>query len=296
MLSDVSAHDESWIARAALCELLSLSFRYPDDVLADVVSSGDWACAAREITGVLGLDLSGDFDEGCLGAAPSAVSRPRSTRSRFLHDLRVEATRLFVGAPEPACSPYEGTRRAEAEGAPVLMFVNPHSMEVERFATRAGSDAPRAPTSRSIMSPPSSSCCRFWRCVRRGQMRSKATASRKPSFPEGQPPRLTTPSCGSMCVRGCSSSPKMSPSKRVSRSTAPPLSCCARSSSPLDGRKVRSGSKTDSPPIGRPPVSRIRRTTFERREVFRFDLACRSILAGETRIEEDAYERTVKQG
>lgn len=142
MLSDVSAHDESWIARAALCELLSLSFRYPDDVLADVVSSGDWACAAREITGVLGLDLSGDFDEGCLGAAPLRGVKAPVDKKSLLHDLRVEATRLFVGAPEPACSPYEGTRRAEAEGAPVLMFVNPHSMEVERFCHACGLGRP----------------------------------------------------------------------------------------------------------------------------------------------------------
>ncbi|MDO5043366.1 MAG: molecular chaperone TorD family protein [Slackia sp.] len=142
MLFDVFARGESWIARAALCELLSLSFRYPDDVLADAVSSGDWVCAAREIAGVLGLDLPGDFDEGSLGAVPLCGAEALVDSRSLLSALRVEATRLFVGAPEPACSPYEGIRRAEVEGVPALMFVNPHSMEVERFSRACGLGRP----------------------------------------------------------------------------------------------------------------------------------------------------------
>lgn len=46
-----------WQARAAMCELLALSFRYPEDkVLAEAIASGEWGEAADEIAGVLGLD------------------------------------------------------------------------------------------------------------------------------------------------------------------------------------------------------------------------------------------------
>ncbi len=38
-MSDAITKDQ-WQARAALCELLALSFRYPDLVLAEVVASG----------------------------------------------------------------------------------------------------------------------------------------------------------------------------------------------------------------------------------------------------------------
>lgn len=39
-----------WQARAAMCELLALSFRYPEDkVLAEAIASGEWGEAADEI-------------------------------------------------------------------------------------------------------------------------------------------------------------------------------------------------------------------------------------------------------
>ena len=60
----------------------------------------------------------------------------------LLRALRPEATRLFVGAPEPACSPYEGVWAAEADGVQPLLFVNPRSMEVERFMRSCGLGRP----------------------------------------------------------------------------------------------------------------------------------------------------------
>ena len=59
-----------------------------------------------------------------------------------LRALRPEATRLFVGAPGPACSPYEGVWAAEADGVQPLLFVNPRSMEVERFMRSCGLGRP----------------------------------------------------------------------------------------------------------------------------------------------------------
>lgn len=135
-----SVDKDVWTARAVVCELLALSFRYPGEDLARALASGEWVEAAVELSDVLDLGLSEDFGENLVACAEDADSE--SSIESILHDLRVEATRLFVGAPEPACSPYEGTRRAEAEGAPVLMFVNPHSMEVERFCRACGLGRP----------------------------------------------------------------------------------------------------------------------------------------------------------
>ena len=122
-----------WQARAAAWELAALSFRYPGAELAGAVVSGEWADAAREIAGALGLALPEGLGEGLSG---------RSGPEDALHALRPEATRLFVGAPEPAVSPYEGVWRAADDGVQALLFVNPHSMEVERFMRSCGLGRP----------------------------------------------------------------------------------------------------------------------------------------------------------
>ena len=113
-----------WQARAALWELLAFSFRYPDAELAEVVASGEWAEAAAEIATALELP--------CTPAGDLAS----------LSSLRAEATRLFVGAPDAVVSPYEGVWRAADDGVQALLFVNPHSMEVERFVKSCGLGRP----------------------------------------------------------------------------------------------------------------------------------------------------------
>lgn len=124
-----------WQARAALCELLALSFRYPDSVLADVVASGEWNDAAEEIASIVGVEwgASDVYD-----ANESDVVDPEE----LLHKLRAEATHLFIGSPEPVASPYEGVWRAADDGVDALLFVNPHSMEVERFCKACGLGRP----------------------------------------------------------------------------------------------------------------------------------------------------------
>ena len=126
-------NDVDWGVRAAAWELAALSFRYPGAELAGAVASGEWAEAAREIAGALGLALPEGLGEGLSG---------RSGPGDVLHALRPEATRLFVGAPEPACPPYEGVWAAEADGVQPLLFVNPRSMEVERFMRSCGLGRP----------------------------------------------------------------------------------------------------------------------------------------------------------
>lgn len=125
---------KGWQARAAAWELAALSFRYPGAELAGAVVSGEWADAACEIAGALGLALPEGLGEGLSGrSGPGDASA---------EGLRPEATRLFVGAPEPACSPYEGVWRAADDGVQALLFVNPHSMEVERFMRACGLGRP----------------------------------------------------------------------------------------------------------------------------------------------------------
>lgn len=133
---------EMWACRAACCELLALSFRYPDEVLSGAVASGEWLDAARELAEALGLALPDDFGEALSSAEDGADVVPDEQASQLLRQLRPEATRLFVGAPDPACSPYEGVWRAHADGVQALLFVNPHSMDVERFCKACGLGRP----------------------------------------------------------------------------------------------------------------------------------------------------------
>ena len=122
-------------ALATAYELLALSFRHPAPELAGAAASGEWAEAASEVAGALGLDLSDGWDAGLddySDREPEALLRA----------LRAEATRLFVGAPEPAVSPYEGVWRAADDGVQALLFVNPHSMAVERFVHGCGLGRP----------------------------------------------------------------------------------------------------------------------------------------------------------
>ena len=128
---------DMWQARAAMCELLALSFRYPEDkVLAEAIASGEWGEAADEIAAAGGLAWSPAAAPGAAEAA--ALADPADIQK----ELRPEATRLFVGAPQAACSPYEGVWRATAEGVQPLLFVNPHSMAVERFCKACGLGRP----------------------------------------------------------------------------------------------------------------------------------------------------------
>ena len=128
---------DTWQARAALCELLALSFRYPDDrTLADAIASGEWGEAADEIADA--LDVA--WDAGTAPGAAEAEAFPDP--AELQKALRAEATRLFVGAPNPAVSPYEGVWRAGDDGVQALLFVNPHSMAVERFCKACGLGRP----------------------------------------------------------------------------------------------------------------------------------------------------------
>lgn len=126
---------ETWAVRAAAWELAALAFRYPSADLAEAVASGEWVDAAEEIAAALGAGLPESF-------AADARANVGEDASALLHALRAEATHLFVGAPEPVVSPYEGIWRAGDDGVQALLFVNPHSMAVERFCRACGLGRP----------------------------------------------------------------------------------------------------------------------------------------------------------
>ncbi|WP_165253958.1 molecular chaperone TorD family protein [Adlercreutzia sp. ZJ304] len=123
----LTTHD-AWQVRATICELLSISFRYPNIELAEAVTSKQWRDAALEITDVLNLNWQYE----------NIIENDAEV---FLHTLRVEATRMFIGLPV-IVSPYEGIWRAKDDGVQGLLFVNPHSMDVERFCKACGLGQP----------------------------------------------------------------------------------------------------------------------------------------------------------
>ena len=137
MMDDTAGNESEEVlgTYATAYELLALSFRYPAPELAGAAASGEWADAASEVAAALGLDLPEGWDAGLAGYEGRDPEE-------LLLALRAEATRLFVGAPDPAASPYEGVWRAADDGVQALLFVNPHSMEVERFMRSCGLGRP----------------------------------------------------------------------------------------------------------------------------------------------------------
>ncbi|MEG1751253.1 MAG: molecular chaperone TorD family protein [Raoultibacter sp.] len=134
MTAKTSEEQSMWQARAVAWELMGLSLRYPDSVLIEAVASGQWADSVREVAAALSLTLPEGWDEGVAEVQDAEALSPV---------LRAEATHLFVGAPEPACSPYEGVWRAKADGVQALMFVSTYSLEVEKFAAACGLGRPK---------------------------------------------------------------------------------------------------------------------------------------------------------
>ncbi|MCD8317133.1 MAG: molecular chaperone TorD family protein [Eggerthellaceae bacterium] len=149
-ISGGAPDEEQCMTLSSAWEFLSFSFRYPGTELIDAIMSGEWAAAANELAEALELDLPEDWDSGLdlstFGpelANPSFESRADTSaetrqQKEALHRLRAEATRLFIGSPDPAVSPYEGIWRAKDDSVMPLLFVNPHSMDVERFMKSCG--------------------------------------------------------------------------------------------------------------------------------------------------------------
>lgn len=112
---------------------MAFSLRYPDAELAEAIASGEWEAAVCEVAEALEVDIP---------AVSVDDAGENENAEAFLHTLRAEATRLFIGVREPLVSPYEGVWRAADDGVQALLFVNPHSMDVERFCAACGLGRP----------------------------------------------------------------------------------------------------------------------------------------------------------
>lgn len=145
--------DTVWQARAALCELMALAMRYPDDALASVWESGEFEAACREYADALALPIDVAAEKrsavgavGIEGGAYESSLRNASDDALALlsplEQLRCEYTRLLIGMPHPVVWPYEGWWRAQDDGVQHLMFVNPSCTAVERFACNLGLGLP----------------------------------------------------------------------------------------------------------------------------------------------------------
>ncbi|MCL1846758.1 MAG: molecular chaperone TorD family protein [Coriobacteriia bacterium] len=131
-LQGVCTQDE-WLARGAFCELLALSLRLPTLELAQALCSGEFAEALAELGERVGLEQSQ------LAQATKAVTDYQGQDpDELFHTLRIEYTRLFVGAPTPVVWPYAGVWHALEQGLEPLMFVSPRAMEIERFMKGCG--------------------------------------------------------------------------------------------------------------------------------------------------------------
>lgn len=94
-----------WQARAALCELLILSFSYPDRPLTITVTLGEYAAAASNIAADIGIELPDGFTE-------FLEDYEGASDSELLKKLREEYARLFGGeASDGIVSPFESDWR-----------------------------------------------------------------------------------------------------------------------------------------------------------------------------------------
>ncbi len=123
--------NRNWATQASAWELAALSFTYPTPELAEAVALGEWADAALEIARMLGAEV----DVAGIEQAREHMGMPAD---ELLSALRADATRLFLIGRTPKVALYEGLWRARSDGTDVLLFVNPHSVEVERFVKKCG--------------------------------------------------------------------------------------------------------------------------------------------------------------
>lgn len=130
-MSSENAGSTYWNLLATAWELLAFSLRRPDMLLAEAITSGEWASAAMEVSNASGVKLPIQFER-------HARAGEGADTKDLLHSLRIEYTRLFIGAPFPACTPYEGAWRASGSRNDVPLFVNSYAMEVENFFKRCG--------------------------------------------------------------------------------------------------------------------------------------------------------------
>lgn len=176
--SRVAAAD--WSLVATTCEFLAFSFRYPDREAAVPIAAGEWAEALCELRRAWGLPADPESDELMRLGAEGGVDV-------LLHALRQEATRLFIGPPSPAASPYESVWDASAKHAAPLLFVSPSAVAVERFCAACGLGRPEG-TNESLDHIASElELLQFLASVESGAVDAASCGVMAVGFPDGSP-------------------------------------------------------------------------------------------------------------
>lgn len=111
-----------------------MGLRLPTKPLAEALSSGEYADALDEALPAAGVEAA--------RAVGLCAAYAGQDADDLFHCLRAEYTRLFVGAPHAAASPYAGVYCAEEFGVTPVLYVNRESMEVERFMAACGMGRP----------------------------------------------------------------------------------------------------------------------------------------------------------
>lgn len=125
-------------AKATVFELCALAFRLPTEQIVDALVSGEFAAALQESARDAGSEQ---------GVTPEAIAESFGLlksyetcpdKNALLHNLRVEYTGLFVGAPVAKASPYAGHWAAAEAGVEPLYVVNPRSADIRRAMASCG--------------------------------------------------------------------------------------------------------------------------------------------------------------
>ena len=126
---------------------------------------------------------------GRAAAAPGAAEAAAlPDPADIQHELRPEATRLFVGAPEAACSPVRGRVACAGRGRAAAAVREPalHGCRALLQGLRAWA-VPRAPTSRSTRCGLSWNCWSIWPCARRPTLMDAAAEDDLAAGGDGAP-------------------------------------------------------------------------------------------------------------
>ncbi|MCI1479801.1 MAG: molecular chaperone TorD family protein [Eggerthellaceae bacterium] len=121
------------VARAELFELLAHSFAYPDEELAQALSDGSYAQAARQVCAE--TDAAG----ACAGDIDRIDQAYRGVDAQhLLHALRAEYTRIYIGTTSAAVSPYGSWWKAVQAGKEPVLFLSKETRAVEKAMHDAG--------------------------------------------------------------------------------------------------------------------------------------------------------------
>lgn len=127
--------------RADLYHLLSIGFFDPTRELAQDLIDGAFATDLAETVKKLIESLSlNDATANALYAPVDALVAADfgSDPEALYHTLNIEYTRLFIGAPVPAVSPYESIHVDSEPDAPALLMVGPAARAVLKTYREAG--------------------------------------------------------------------------------------------------------------------------------------------------------------